>query len=183
MPLMAVALQHGYAKKSTPPNLTNVHGAAAASSGAGSSRRLRKRKCLQCGTTYTPKTRKSDARYCSDSCRQKAYYRRRHPAPSKRTKPALDLVAMTCAHCGRGELKAKNAHARYCSDSCRTMAARARRSAAALCLVALGMPSTVAADLIDAAGMTAITARLNAAGYVYSDPERAFVATGQEVPV
>ena len=164
-----------YGKQSTAPNSTNVHGGNPARRTPNSSRRPRKRKCAICGTSSQPKTLKSDTRYCSDSCRQKAYYRRHHPAPKKTAKRTPDLVAVTCAYCGRGDLKAATARARFCSDSCRTMAARSRRSAAVRCLVELRMDAQVADEIVEAAGMKTITARLAALGYTYHDQARAFV--------
>lgn len=174
---MTAQPQTGYGKQSTPSIMTAVHSGNPARRTPVSSRRPRKRKCAMCGTMYTPKTLKADTRYCSPSCRQKAYYRRHNPA-KKRVKRTPELVAVTCAYCGRGELKAVTARAKFCSDSCRTMAARARRSAAAACLASMMPPDTapdVVHDLIDAAGMKAITARLAALGWTYSDMQRAFV--------
>jgi hypothetical protein len=55
------------------------------------------------------------------------------------------------------------------------MAARARRSAAVRCLVELRMEEQAADEIVEAAGMKAITAHLAAHGYTYHDQARAFV--------
>lgn len=132
----------------------------------------RARRCIVCHGVFTPKNK--HAKTCGTACRSKLYRERR----ARRTpaeKPSPTLIALTCPHCGKGALKTAGVGAKYCSPSCRTMAARSRRSAAVHCLIALGQEDTTAADMLDAAGLRAVSKRLGELGYTYNDQARAFV--------
>ena len=64
-----------------------------------------KRKCLICGSEFTPK--RFDSKYCSRECSIKAYTKKKTKAGKKK-----------CENCGKTFL-ATHGGEKYCSDSCR----------------------------------------------------------------
>lgn len=137
----------------------------------------RPRACKHCGASFRP--RRKTGRYCSDKCRQAAARARRRPASAPARQPALQAV--TCPHCLLGYLR-DNPLQVYCSARCRMACKRARRAAAVEALAAaLGMPRSLAFDVVEQAGMTAITARLAGMGMQYNAPARAFTIAAQDL--
>ena len=80
--------------------------------------------------------------------------------------------AARCCWCNR---KLKGQHAVTCSHSCRSSLSRFKKRACANTLVAaLGMPKPVAERLISAVGLPEVEARLNALGWYWHAPDRAW---------
>ena len=74
----------------------------------GGARRLSWSCCLECNRPLSALTR-SDARWCSPRCRQRAYRRTlRQPR-----------IRRSCRYCGNWLPRSKRSDARYCSPACR----------------------------------------------------------------
>jgi predicted nucleic acid-binding Zn ribbon protein len=132
----------------------------------------RARRCAVCGEPFTPARNKS-AKTCSTACRSKLH-RRRQAAKHKPTPDAeRPLIAATCDHCRRGFMTTNRLQT-HCSPSCRTLASRARRKAAETALIASGLENEIAADLLEAAGLAAVNAQLQALGMHYDPAARAY---------
>jgi predicted nucleic acid-binding Zn ribbon protein len=117
------------------------------------------------------------ARYCSASCRQKAYRHRLKKAQPRTPAPPPDITPLTCPYCGDGFWSANiRGQQRYCSSSCRTLAYRARRAAAVQALADfLGITLSKAEDTVDTAGTAAIIDKLEAVGFSYDEASRRWV--------
>jgi hypothetical protein len=135
-------------------------------------RRGRPRHCKWCGEPF--KGMKS-ARYCSTSCRQKAY---RHRLKKQRSPaPPPELTPMVCVHCSESFWSQnQRRQQRYCSPSCKSLAYRVRRLAAIVALAEfLGISQEKAEDVADAMGIRAITDKLTVVGFIYDEAIRAWV--------
>lgn len=80
-----------------------------------------KKTCKQCGVTFTPpSTRKgNNMKYCSETCRAKAYNEQRKKARQKYNKknPRTKYVLKLCEYCGKPFISHNNI--KYCSITCR----------------------------------------------------------------
>lgn len=156
----------------TGKTVTAVHGNRSAG---------RRCKCRGCGGMFTAS--RATATYCSTACRSSAY-RTRHK-PRQRVKPIPVIVSTCCAHCGSRFAASAGRGQLYCTPSCKTLAYRARRSAAIEALAAYsGIATTVAADVVERAGLARAASTLRALGMVYDQRSRAWlVPVGQVVEV
>jgi hypothetical protein len=135
-------------------------------------RRGRPRHCKWCGEPF--KGTKL-ARYCSTSCRQKAY-RQRLKGKRSPTLPT-EFTPVICGHCDEAFWSEnRRGQQRYCSPSCKSLAYRVRRVAAIKALAEfLGIAPTKAEDVADAMGLRAITDKLEAVGFFYDETARTWV--------
>jgi len=117
-------------------------------------------RCACCKRKFTPK--RTDARYCSAACRQRAYRRRQRARRRGLSSPPAARVNL-CQHCGAG-FWATAPGQRYCSPSCRQLAYRARRRQVEAALVAAGVPAGLAADTVERFGLARVRAALAAGG-------------------
>jgi hypothetical protein len=76
--------------------------------GEGGARRLSRPCCLECNRPLSAMMR-SDARWCSPRCRQRAYRRTMRQSKTGRS----------CRFCGEWLPRSKRSDARYCSSACR----------------------------------------------------------------
>ena len=93
--------------------------------------------CEQCGRAFRPC--RSDARFCSQACKQRAYRRRVDPDVGSAARETARQEAtyftkhtrtkqLCCEHCGRElVMSVASTNLRYCSNACKQKAYRARR--------------------------------------------------------
>lgn len=148
-----------------------VRGAARKSS-AG-----RVRTCNWCSGRFESK--RQDAKYCSISCRQKAYRNRK-----ALERKEVIVENRSCAHCGAGFFVEPWKSTRFCSVTCRRRAAACRRASAAAAIVELyNVSLAMAQDAIDERGMPFVTAQLHKRGFYYEDAARRWLpASGDNLP-
>lgn len=110
---------------------------------AATRKKTQARKCAMCRKSF--QARRSTARYCCQSCRQKAARLAKGSSPKTaarrrlKTKKATKLVK-TCQHCQQPfETTAAAAKQVYCRPACRQASYRARR---VLAVAALGIFAT-----------------------------------------
>jgi len=71
------------------------------------------KQCIICKTEFETDTSHPNAKYCSESCRQKARYRKNNP------KKTIEDLKRTCQHCGKGFVTdICHPNAKFCSKDC-----------------------------------------------------------------
>jgi hypothetical protein len=128
-------------------------------------RKTHKRQCKHCKEPFQGVL---SAKYCSTSCRQKAYRKRKRNQQQKLVPVA---IPHQCDHCGEAFWSNNvRGQQRYCSASCRQLAYRERRSAAVAALVeAFQVPETEALDALETAGMRDVARLLTAHGLAFDN--------------
>lgn len=134
----------------------------------------RVRDCKHCGKRFKPTQR--TARYCSHSCRQGAYAKRK-AAERRKNPPVPELALHTCQHCGNTWLERPRTLRRYCRPACAEAARKARKRAAAAAFSSiLNLSAADAFDVLERLGSRGAREHLAMIGYIWHGPTRAFVA-------
>jgi hypothetical protein len=119
------------------------------------------------------------AKFCSESCRKAAYYRRNNPIAqrARRDKQPAKRAALAtcCAFCG-SSFWANSPLQKFCSTSCRTMNHRNMRHEAIRTFAALhNVPVSQVEDIADKTKITHVRKVLEAAGYCFDTTARTWL--------